>query len=239
MTVVTSGSTRVDALVSIVLNSTWLEKAVILGSVLIVLTLFSLFLLIHLLKGFNYVGHHIFFSHIFLPHGNRLNDNIIPLIHSLNKVSFNVNSDDNAESLNSSNCNYYKCKDFTTAMSSTHCHNISSFHLNISSISKHFDKLISLLSLLQCNFSFIGISETRLIKDREPVLDFSLPSYSNVSTPTESSAGGVLLYISNSFAFKPRHDLDSCFYLAKSLESIFVEILNLESIFVEILINPT
>ena len=63
-----------------------------------------------------------------------MNDNIIPLIHSLNKVSFNVNSDDNAESC------------------------------------------------------------------------------------------GVLLYISNSFAFKPRHDLDSCFYLAKSLESIFVEI---------------
>ena len=34
------------------------------------------------------------------------------------------------------------------------------------------------------------------------------------------------LYISDSFAFKPRHDLDSCFYLAKSLESIFVEIVN-------------
>ena len=64
------------------------------------------------------------------------------------------------------------------------------------------------------------------MKDWEPVLDFSLPGYSNVSTPTESSAGGVLLYISNSFAFKPRHDLDSCFYLVKSLESIFVEIVN-------------
>ena len=33
---------------------------------------------------------------ISLPHGNRLNDNIIPLIHSLNKVSFNVDSEDNA-----------------------------------------------------------------------------------------------------------------------------------------------
>ena len=147
---------------------------------------------------------------ILLPHGNRLNDNIIPLIHSLNKVSFNVDFDDNAESLNSSNCNYYECKDFNTAMSSTHCHNISSFHLNISSISKHFDELSSLLSLLQCNFSFIGISETRLMKDREPVLDFSLPGYSNVSTPTEYSAGGVLLYISNSFAFKPRLLFLSC-----------------------------
>ena len=51
---------------------------------------------------------------ILLPHGNRLNDNNIPLIHCLNKVSFNVDSDDNAESLNSSNCNYYECKDFNT-----------------------------------------------------------------------------------------------------------------------------
>ena len=99
---------------------------------------------------------------ILLPHGNRLNDNIIPLIHSLNKVSFNVDSDDNAESLNSSNCNYYECKDFNTAMSSTHCHNISSFHLNISSISKDFDELSSLLSLLQCNFSFIGIRKREM-----------------------------------------------------------------------------
>ena len=56
---------------------------------------------------------------ISLPHGYRLNYNIIPLIHSLNKVSFNVDSDDNAESLNSSSCNYYECKDFNTAMSST------------------------------------------------------------------------------------------------------------------------
>ena len=53
-----------------------------------------------------------------------------------------------------------------------------------------------------------------------------LPGYSNVSTPAESSADVVLLYISNSFAFKQRHDLDSFFYLAKSLESIFVEIVN-------------
>ena len=102
----------------------------------------------------------------------------------------------------------------------------SALHLNISSLAKHFDELNTLLSLLQHNFSFIGISETRFLKGREPVLNFSIPGYSHVSTPTESSAGGVILYISNTHAFKPRPDLSSSLYSSKLLESVFVEIVN-------------
>ena len=88
----------------------------------------------------------------------------------------------------------------------------------------HFDDLNTLLSLLKCNFSFISITETRMLRDQESFLDFSMPGYSKVSTPTESTAGGVMLYISNCFAFKPRLDLDACLYLPRLLESVFVEI---------------
>ena len=100
---------------------------------------------------------------------------------------------------------------------------MSAFYLNISSMS-HFDDLNTLLSLLKCNFSFISITETRMLRDQESFLDFSMPGYSKVSTPTESTAGGVMLYISNCFAFKPRHDLDACLYLPRLHASVFVEI---------------
>ena len=56
----------------------------------------------------------------------------------------------------------------------------------------HFDDLNTLLSLLECNFSFISITETRMLRDQESFLDFSMPGYSEVSTPTESTAGGVM-----------------------------------------------
>ena len=92
-------------------------------------------------------------------------------------------------------------------------------------MSKHFDEFSTLLALLQQQFSIIGISETRFLKDQEPTLDFSIPGYRHVSTPTESSAGGVLLYISNSFVFKPRPDLSNMVYQTKNLESVFVEII--------------
>ena len=92
-------------------------------------------------------------------------------------------------------------------------------------MSKHFDELNSLLSLLQCNFSIIGISETRILKGQEPISDFSIPGYSSVETPAESSAGGVLLYVSNYFAYKPRPYLNQIFNLSKHLESVFVEII--------------
>ena len=43
-------------------------------------------------------------------------------------------------------------------------------------------------------------------------------------TPTESSAGGTLLYIANHLSCKPRLDLN--IYKSKELESTFIEVLN-------------
>ena len=141
-----------------------------------------------------------------VPH--QLNDDLKLLISDLNKVSHG-NADKSFEpTFDTTNCKYYECHDFNNTMSQYN-RKTSALHLNISSLAKHFDELNTLLSLLQHNFSFIGISETRFLKGREPVLNFSIPGYSHVSTPTESSAGGVILYISNTHAFKPCPDLSS------------------------------
>ena len=97
-------------------------------------------------------------------------------------------------------------------------------------MSKHFGKLGNLLARVNSNFSFIGISETRSIVDNDSVpleqeKHFPIPGYKKFYTPTESSAGGVSLYISETLSFNLRNDLKQAFYLAHNLEAVFVEII--------------
>ena len=92
-----------------------------------------------------------------VPH--QLNDDLKLLISDLNKVS-NGNADKNFEhtfdTFDTTNCKYYEWHDFNNTMSQYN-RKTSALHLNISSLAKHFDELNTLLSLLQHNFSFIGI----------------------------------------------------------------------------------
>ena len=168
------------------------------------------------------------------PHSN-VNDNLIPLLTNINEVVTGLVTNDEEEDelelqFHSNSCSYNNCEEFNSILSDNPT-KTSAFHLNIASMSKHFNKLSSLLALLNCNFSFIGISETRSILDGETVPDaleqkddFSISGYEKFFTPTESSAGGVSLYVSKSLTSKARKDLDSCCYLDKQLESVFVEI---------------
>ena len=109
-------------------------------------------------------------------------------------------------------------------MNSSSKFNFSALHLNISSLAEHFDKLNAVLGLLNLNFSVIGISETRFLKNSPPIFDFDIGGYSAVHTPTESSAGSVLLYVSNHLSYFPRSDLDDLLYKLKKLESVFAEV---------------
>ena len=61
-------------------------------------------------------------------------------------------------------------------------------------------------------------------KDKSPRNSINLKGYSHESCPTESAAGGTLLYISNNLSYKPRNDL--CIHKYTELESIFIEILS-------------
>ena len=63
-----------------------------------------------------------------------------------------------------------------------------------------------------------------LKKDKSPINSINLKGYSHESCPTESAAGGTLLYISNNLSYKPRNDLR--FYKYTELESRFTEIFN-------------
>ena len=97
-------------------------------------------------------------------------------------------------------------------------------HLNIRSLPKHFDDLISLLHSLNHNFSVIGLSETWL-RSNSCMNQFNLSGYILLSqNRVDKIGGGVALYISSDIHYIPRPDLDrigkGCF------ESMFVEIIS-------------
>ncbi|XP_057290925.1 uncharacterized protein LOC130613625 [Hydractinia symbiolongicarpus] len=101
----------------------------------------------------------------------------------------------------------------------------SLFHLNISSLSKHFNDLTYLLSDLNFNFSAIGITETGL-QSKSPSLNCNLNGYTFIHTPSESIKGGALLYISDKLSCSSRPDLDQLCYISHQLESVFVEVIH-------------
>ena len=97
--------------------------------------------------------------------------------------------------------------------------------MNIHSVQKHIRELKITLNLLNFKFDIIALSESKIQKGIDPISDINLQGYQTpIGTATESTKGGVLLYISNDLHFRPRPDLK--IYQAKGTESIFVEIVN-------------
>ena len=86
--------------------------------------------------------------------------------------------------------------------------NHSLFHINSCSLNKNFDDLQHLLNCTKKSFDIIAISETRITKQVSLLNNLNLNNYSFEFTPTETSAGGTLLYIANHLSYKCRNDLN-------------------------------
>ena len=54
---------------------------------------------------------------------------------------------------------------------------------------------------------------------KSPGNSMNLRGHSHESCPTESAAGGTLLYIKNNLCYKPRNDL--CIYKSTELEATY------------------
>ena len=95
-------------------------------------------------------------------------------------------------------------------------------HLSTCSLSSHINKLNLLLFSLNVNFDIICISESRITNFSLPASTMLIPSYNIEQTPTESSAGGSLIYI----PFLIKTDLTSKYtklniWIPTSLKSFF------------------
>ena len=77
----------------------------------------------------------------------------------------------------------------------------SLIHLNISSLQRHFDELITLLSLLDHSFDIICITETRL-HDGDPLTNINMEGYEFVHSPTSSHCGGAGIFIRNTLDYE-------------------------------------
>ena len=81
------------------------------------------------------------------------------------------------------------------------------FHVNAYSLNKNFDELQYLLSSTKKVLDIIAVSETRITKQVPLLNNLNLNNYSFEITPTETSAGGNLLYIANHLLYKCCNDL--------------------------------
>ena len=143
------------------------------------------------------------------------------LMKELNKL----NSNEEMENETAINCKYMSIDDMNNLELNKTNHSI--LHLNISSLPYHIDDLKTVLSQCTKPFDVIGITETRIKKGSVPYTDISLDGYNYESQPTESSAGGVQIYLSTDIKYKCRSDLN--IYKSRELESVFVETLNVDS----------
>ena len=66
-------------------------------------------------------------------------------------------------------------------------------------------------------FDIIAVTETR-IKQTSLTTNINLRNHAIEFTPTESTAGGMLLYIASHLSYKPRPDLNV--YKANQLENL-------------------
>ena len=97
-------------------------------------------------------------------------------------------------------------------------------HLNISSLSYHFSELQTLLLSTKVNFDIIGISESRIKQNKNPIRNINFQNYNIEHCTTGATNGGVLLYIKDNISYKWRKDLK--IYKSKNLESTFLEVIN-------------
>ena len=98
---------------------------------------------------------------------------------------------------------------------------LSLFHINACSLNKNFDDLQHLLSCTKKNFDIIAISETRITKQVSLLNNLNLNNYSFEFTPTDTSAGGTLLYIANHLSYKCCNDLN--IYKKKNLNLLWLK----------------
>ena len=147
-------------------------------------------------------------------------ENLTNLFNEFNNLSLDQNN--NSEKI--INCKYYNIDEIQALNKLNNKRTLSLSHVNSYSLSKNIEDLEYLLNSTSINFDVIAISETRIVKGKTPVNSLNLMNYSHEFCPTESSAGGTLLYIHNHLSYKPRNDLS--IYKPTELESSFIEISN-------------
>ena len=130
----------------------------------------------------------------------------------------NFTADKKENELKLPNCKYREIDYFQKLSSNFKRRTLSFFHMNVSSLTKNFDDFNILLNDLNANFDILAIKESRIKKDSSSPVNLHLDNYSVEQTPTETPAGGTLLYINKRLSYQLRNDLK--LYHPGKIESI-------------------
>ena len=114
-------------------------------------------------------------------------------------------------------CRYYDIEEIQTLNIPSKSKFSSMFHINTCSLEY-------LLKTTNMNFDIIAISETVITKNINKIPKSNLNNYTFEFIPTEFSAGGTLIYVTNHLGYKPRTDPQ--IYKKRDLKSTFIEIIN-------------
>ena len=151
-------------------------------------------------------------------------------LEMIEKIKQNVNEgffiDYNTDDdITLNDCQYYTTELFSKQKFDSNRHS-SIMHLNIHSIAAHITELrVILTQLVDFQFDFVCITESKIKSGVTPIVDISIDGYQPpVGMPTDASKGGVLIYIKEGIDFMPREDLNM--HKSKELESYFVEVIN-------------
>ena len=130
------------------------------------------------------------------------------LNNAINSNAFDLTEEDNGDNNDISiDCKYYSLDEFVSIKFNS-SKTFSIIHLNIHCIEKHIDELRVIMNMLEFTFDVICLSESKIYKDSDPKVDINIKGYqSPIGTSTESTKGGVLIYVKNGINFKPRNDL--------------------------------
>ena len=157
-----------------------------------------------------------------------LSERQIEIISKINKAIDNGfgedNPNDGEDDIPTIQCKYYTTEEFNDEMFNSIKH-FSVLHLNIHSVEFHIEELRIMLKLLNLNFDFICLTETKIKTNCNPKSDIKIEGYKEpVGMPTEAEKGGVLIYAQENINFIPREDLN--IQKSKELESYFIEAIN-------------
>ena len=119
----------------------------------------------------------------------------------------NFTDDEKENELSLPNCKYRDTDYFKNLTKDFERKALSFFLMNVCSLTKYFDDFNILLNELNVSFYILAIAETRIKKDSSSPINLQLSNYSTEHTPTESSGGGTLLYISKRLSYQLRNGL--------------------------------
>ena len=119
---------------------------------------------------------------------------------AINNNAFDLDTEieeEDGEIIPTIDCKYYNVDDFSSSNFSP-TKTFSILHYNIHSVERHIEEFSVALKMINFAFDIISISESKLIKDFDPKVDISIDGYqAPISTPAESTKGGVLIYMLN------------------------------------------